>query len=205
MPLARNWTEPALFRVLLSGDRSFFYWTPLTILLFLGTLVAMTQPAQKRVTDSRFPMINPKPFIVLLAAFVVQVYFLASIAGDGVFLGTSFGNRQLTESTVLLVPGLAWLIEAVSKRWRRILIGVGAALCIWNLLLMAQYHRGLVPRNAGADLVTLLKNAILLPQVWPAGVAVFLLGPALLFFVPVMRMPKLAFNWTPLRIGRIVK
>jgi hypothetical protein len=104
----------------------------------------------------------------LCGAFAVQVCALAAMWGRGewlsgtgnfagVFLSRSYGLRDLTESLVVLAPGLAWLLERASG-WRfRLLAGLGLVLVFWNLLLVVQYSRGLLPPMEGlapGDLVT---------------------------------------------------
>ena len=91
---------------------------------------------------------------------MIQVYALAGMWGKGellsstgnfagVFLAGSYGFRDLTESLVVLAPGLAWLLERASG-WRfRLLAGLGFALVFWNLLLVLQYNYGLLPQLDG--------------------------------------------------------
>jgi hypothetical protein len=144
MPVAHNWLHPAWVPVLFSQDRGLFYWTPLALLALAG------YPRVGR--DSRAGL--------LLAAFVLQAYALASISGTGVYLGVAFGFRQLTEALVLLAPGLALLLGKTSPRTGRLLAGLGCALVCWNLLVLCQYRYGWIPADAGADPATLLANAL---------------------------------------------
>jgi hypothetical protein len=140
MAVAHNWLRPAVGHVLFSADRGLFVWTPLALVALLGGLTGLRRadPAAR----------------LLLFAFAVQVYALASVFGTGVYLGVAFGFRQLTESLVLLAPGLAVLLQR-APRW----VGVaGCLLVLWNLLLLAQFRYGLIPADAGADLLTLLAN-----------------------------------------------
>jgi hypothetical protein len=111
---------------------------------------------------------------VLLAAFAVQVYVLASLWGKGeflthmgnhagAFLPRAYGMRHLTEALVALAPGLAFFLERAS-RWRfRLLAGLGFVLVFWNLLLVLQYTYGLIFQDAGLS-----------PQVLGTGVWRFL-------------------------------
>lgn len=145
MPVAHNWLTPAFGQVLLSPNRGLFYWTPLALLACAGF-------ALPRGVCSRSSLI-------LAAAFVLQVYALASVSGQGVYLGVAFGMRQLTESLVLLAPGLALLLGHVSPRGYRLLAGLGCLLVLWNLLLLSQFRYGYLPADAGADVGTMLSNA----------------------------------------------
>jgi hypothetical protein len=142
LSVAHNWLQPAWDQVLFTQNRGLFYWTPLTLLAVVGCVRAARTPA----------------IGLLLAAFLVQVYVLASVSGTGVYLGVAFGFRQLTEALVLLAPGLAMLLAA-SRRTRLLVGGVGCLLVLWNLFLLCQYRYGWIPANAGADPATLLANA----------------------------------------------
>jgi hypothetical protein len=79
--------------------------------------------------------------VILLLAFVLQVYALASLWGKGEYLenvgsfaGTfpspSFGMRQLTVSIAILVPGLARLLELAGRTSLRLL---ASASFSWRL------------------------------------------------------------------------
>jgi hypothetical protein len=157
MPLAHNWLEPAWFRVLLAQDRSLFYWTPLTLLPLLGYLTCFRPGWQPPVLPQRPPSTRG-PLLVLIAACTVQVYFMASVSGPGVFLGAGYGYRQLTEALVLLAPGLALLLESGPLCQRRFVAILGCLLVLWNLLLIDQFWAGFLPANAGVDLGTLCAN-----------------------------------------------
>jgi hypothetical protein len=112
-------------------------------------------------------------------AFVLQVYALASVWGQGefledvgnhagAFLSRSYGMRHLTEVVVVLAPGLALLLERAPRIPFRLLCGVGFLLDLWNLLLVCQYNVELLPPIAGADLQTLLTSTLRFIQIDPA-------------------------------------
>lgn len=134
MPLARNWFAPDVWRVLLSPDRGFFYWTPLVAVAAAGMLVAVA-----RNTDVRRVQVG-----LLALAIAGQVYALAAISGTGVWVGSAFGFRQLTESAVLLAPGLATLF-ALRRRWTVGVVAVCVALVGWNLLMLGAFRYGQLP------------------------------------------------------------
>jgi predicted esterase len=148
--LGRYWLHPSLWTILFSQDRSLFFWTPISLLACAGAFALACRPQQG-------------PARLLLAAFALQVYVLASLWGmgellphvgnaGGVYLARSFGMRHLTESLVVLAPGLAFLLERLSG-WRfRLLAGLGFALVLWNLLLVLQYSFGYLPIDAGLSL-----------------------------------------------------
>jgi hypothetical protein len=179
MPLNHNWWRPHLARVLIESDRSLFYWTPLTLLPVLGYVLCLG-PIGRFLAARSIPR---EPLALLFMAFVTQVYLLASITGSGVYLGSAFGFRQLTEAVVLLAPGLALLLEVTPPRSRRWLIAGCLLVSAWNVLVMAQYHKELLPRAAGASPSMLVMNVASLVGAWPGGTVLFLLfltGPALL-------------------------
>jgi hypothetical protein len=103
---------------------------------------------------------NGEPLALLLAAFALQVYVMASMWGEAVQLGVSFGLRHFTESVAALGPGLAVLLERTSGRRFRIVCGLGCLLTLWNLQLVCQYRYGWIPAAAGAEPGTLLANAL---------------------------------------------
>jgi predicted esterase len=156
-PVTRHWLHPSLWDILLSQDRSLFYWTPITFIACVGAVALALRHLRG-------------PAMVLLAAFIVQVYVLASLWGRGeylpetgnyagVFLSRSYGMRHLTESLVVLAPGLAWLLERLSG-WRfHLLTAVGIGLSFLNLLLILQYSYGFLPRDAGLGLQALVDQS----------------------------------------------
>jgi hypothetical protein len=174
--LAHHWMRPDFYKVLFDSDRSFFYWTPITALALLGLMVgvARRRPPRHAVLCGR-----REPLAILLGAFTIQVYFIACVIGDGVFLGSAFGFRFLTESVVVLAPGLAILLESASNRNRRWLIAGCFLLTIWNAILLGQFHFKILPKDSGAELHTLLSNV---PRLIERGVQylIFLGGPGLL-------------------------
>jgi hypothetical protein len=165
-----HWLTPSLWAILCSQDRSLFYWTPLTVLACAGALACLrqTKPSSDALADPA-PKSSKAPLWILCGAFAVQVYVLAGMWGKGevlpsignlagVFLARSYGFRDLTESLVVLAPGLAWLLERVSG-WRfRLLAGLGYALVLWNLLLVLQFGYGLIPQEAGLGPQALLAS-----------------------------------------------
>jgi len=114
----------------------------------------------------RFP-VSRQPVLILLATFVWQVYALASISGPGVFLGCGYGYRHLTEPLVLLLPGLALLLEEASPWGFRWLCAAGWLLVVWNLSLIGQFCFHLLPRNAGAEPLVLLAGSVRLAWLLP--------------------------------------
>jgi hypothetical protein len=166
MPLAHNWLSPSLWEVLGGQNRSLFYWTPLTALACAGFLYAVRPvrcPADS-TCDAPGPEASTEPLVLLAVAFAIQVYLLASIRGTGVFLGSAYGFRQLTETIVILGPGLALWLDRAGPRTYRWLCMLGCVLALWNLLLVSQYCYYLIPVDSGASPGHLLANLIPLVQ-----------------------------------------
>jgi Dolichyl-phosphate-mannose-protein mannosyltransferase len=149
-----HWLTPSLGALLVSPDRSLFYWTPLALLACVGYACLALEPPSRIVIWADCPqnaMVRTEPALLLLAAFLLQVYVLGSLWGGQVYLGVSFGLRHLTESLAALAPGLALLLERTRRPLFRFLWVLGMALMVWNLLLISQYRYGLVPAAGGAD------------------------------------------------------
>jgi len=64
--VAHHWLSPSLWEVLLSTDRGLVYWTPICALACLGYFVCR-------------PSGRGEPMALLIAAFGLQVYALASV------------------------------------------------------------------------------------------------------------------------------
>lgn len=150
---------PAWGQILWSQDRGLFYWTPLTLLASAGYLHLLGWPHNRSKADA--PTI-PLFFAALLSAgaFLLQVYALASLWGEQLYLGAAYGLRGFTESTVVLAPGLALLLGRAPKPVLGLLLVACTSLVTWNLLLICEYRYGLVPADAGVDLATILGNAV---------------------------------------------
>lgn len=142
---ARNWFDPSLWSVLGSTDRSLFYWTPVTLPAVAGLLYGAVR--------------TRRPALAILAAAVaVQVYAVAALVGDFVYLGWSFGFRFLTETCALLAVGAAVLLDRAGPRAARGLALGGGLLVGWNLLLLGAY-RYCIGGEHGADPAALLALA----------------------------------------------
>jgi hypothetical protein len=178
-PVAHNWLTPSLWQVLFSQDRSFFYWTPVTLLACAASGWMLWHASRPRL---------PTEMVLLAAAFVLQVYAVASVWGEEAYLGVAYGFRPLTESVVVLAPGLAYLLDRASPRWFLLLCAVGCLLVLWNLILITQYRYGWVPAAGGADPATLLANAVRLFRRKHALVlGPVVLGPVLLAWLALAK------------------
>jgi hypothetical protein len=182
IPVGHNWTAPDFARVLLDVDRGLFYWTPLTLVACLGFLCWFRRPLATENTG--------EPLGLLFVAFALQVYVLASLWGEGVQLGVSYGLRHFTETVVVLGPGLALLLARGGPRQFRLVLGLSCLLMLWNLLVICQYRYGWIPAAGGASPGELLGNVprlIARKRFLLVGQA--LAGPALLWLLGRRLMP----------------
>lgn len=190
-----HWWSPSLWEILCSQDRSLFYWTPVSILACIGAAVCLVPTRASDVTSDDFQSGTHKELLViLLAAFAIQVYALASMWGKGaylettgnfagIFLARSYGFRDLTESLIVLAPGLAWLLEHSSQWTFRLLAGLGLALATWNLLLVSLYTNNMIPSEDGASPFTLVTQVVTLIREQPLFLLQAALGPILIAFL----------------------
>ena len=186
-----HWLTPCLWEILLSEDRSLFRWTPVTVVALVGMFGFLIPCRGLRQTPGLKPT-RPcyEPYCLLLLGFGIQVYALASMWGKGdwlqqtdnyggVFLGRSYGFRDLTESLVSLAPGLALLIERSLPGRFWFTCGIGHVLIFWNLLLVCVYNRGLIPGDASVDFGTLWRRSWDLVMYDPLILLQVLAGPVL--------------------------
>jgi len=196
-----HWLTPSLWDVLLSQDRSLFYWTPLALIAFLGLFLGVLR-GLLRNSEARASV---EPLILLFVGFLMQVYALAAMWGQGeyltktensagVFLARSFGFRDLTESLVILVPGLALLLDQIRAHRFQLIRPLAACLIIWNLLLVEGYVSGELPQMSGADFRTLLTKTANVISNEPSMLLLAFMGPVLI------EMVLLADRWTAKRV-----
>jgi hypothetical protein len=134
-----------------------------------------------------------EPLYLLFGAFLVQLYVLASIWGEAVQLGVSYGLRHLTDSLPVLAPALALLLGRPGSRRFRLVGIAGCLLVLWNLLLIAEYRYGLIPAASGADPASLLQGALrLLYRKRLLLLGQVLLGPILLAVLLARSAPQAA-------------
>jgi hypothetical protein len=133
---AQNWLNPSLWTVLGSTDRSLFYWTPITLPALAGMMYMAIRFRRPAVA-------------ILAAAIAVQIYTVSALLGGGVFLGWSFGFRILTETCVLMAPGVAVLLERANPRMSLFVAVGGSLLMCWNLLLLGGYRHCVEGANGG--------------------------------------------------------
>ena len=157
-PVTAHWNRPSLIQVLFSQDRGFFYWTPLAAIALAGYVPLSGMERAEASTDSS-AFTAPKLWLLLLA-FLVHLYVVASVWGGAVQLGAAFGFRQLTECGVLLAPALALLLGRATGRWFSWLVAGCCLAAVWNLLLICQYRYAYIPCEAGASFGELVSNTV---------------------------------------------
>jgi len=134
------WFSPHAMSVLLSSNHGLFFWTPIAALAVAGLAVKVV----------RAPHSTDAPDVKRIAAcmlfmFAAQVYVSGSV--DTWTVAGSFGQRRFVGTTVLLVTGIASLLEEL-RGWLRGAIMTAIVLCIWwNLGLMAQFGAGMMDRQ----------------------------------------------------------
>jgi hypothetical protein len=158
--LSHRWLTPNFRQVLIARDRSLFYWTPITFIALACLLLYGIVRAQNRQAVEAGDAVHFRrgPVALLAGAFILQIYLIAAVYGDGVFLGSAYGFRLLTESLVVLAPGIAMALANAPPVRARLLGAVCCLLVVWNFLLIEQHRHGLVPPEAGATLTTMLTN-----------------------------------------------
>jgi hypothetical protein len=160
---AHNWLRPSLWQVLFATDRSLFYWTPITLLAVAGLVYLMLR-------------VRSAAMAIMIAGITVQIYTISALLGRNVFLGSSFGFRLLTETSVLMAPGMAVLIDRLGRRMGRQLVTLGAVLVAWNLLLLGVYRQGMAGAEGGDPAAMLAMVGLYLHQRPLQGLGLCALG-----------------------------
>jgi len=134
---------PHLLGVLFSPFHGLFVWTPILLPALLGLgLLAVTDGRGRAIA------IGVAAQLCLLSGYVVA-------------FGHGFGQRLFVSSLPAAAVGLAVFIDRIAPRLPRALTVAVAASCVWwNLSLMVQHGLGIVPRNQGVSLGTLIHNQL---------------------------------------------
>jgi hypothetical protein len=124
--LDSHWSD-----VLFSSRHGLFTWTPLVWLALAGTIGY----ARRR----------PLWAVPALIAFLVLTW--TNGAAHDWAGGWAFGGRRFTSILAAFAPGVALALAAACRRPLLVIAPVAAAIVGWNALLMAQYQRGMLPRD----------------------------------------------------------
>jgi hypothetical protein len=156
--------HPYVLHTLFSSRHGLLSWTPVLWAGFLGF----------------FPLLRRRPaFAGPLAAALVVMTYVNMCSGDW-WAGGSFSNRRFDSALPLLALGLAASLEAarrfLTRRPEAALLLAGAAFAAWNLTLVEQVRRGLVPRDDTVDgpvlagqAAQVFSDALGFPTTWPAS------------------------------------
>jgi hypothetical protein len=151
------WTAPNAWRVLMSPDNGWFFWSPIALPALIG-LIALALGYAGR--DHRWVG------AICLVMVASQIYVSGSLntwAGAG-----SFGQRRLVGLTIFLVIGLAALLHVVRTGWLRVALNAVLVLAIWwNLGLIAQFATGLMDRNRVEPARNAYNNFVTIPRQFP--------------------------------------
>lgn len=131
---AGNFTSTfAVLRVLFSTDRGLFLWHPALLFGFAGLLLMLRR---ERLLPA-FLLFHFGTQLALVSAWAMPTGALA------------FGARLLMQSLPAFGVGLAACVDWLLGRGvrRRVVVAAAAILVIWNMLLIAQYAVGTIPRG----------------------------------------------------------
>lgn len=161
-----TWTAPNAWRVLISPENGWFFWTPLALPALIG-LIALTCGYGSRaggatVRDTERRWIGG----ICLVMLASQIYVSGSL--NTWMSAGSFGQRRLVGLTIFLVIGLAALLQMIRTGWPRLAVNTIIVVSIWwNLGLIAQFATGLMDRNRMEPLRNAYHNFVTIPVEFP--------------------------------------
>ncbi len=163
-----TWTAPNAWRVLVSPDNGWFFWTPIALPALTGLVAFALGAGRATAGSARVPHDDRRWIgLVCLVMVATQIYVSGSLdtwAGAG-----SFGQRRLVGLTIFLVIGLAVLLQLVRERWPRLILLTFIALSVWwNLGLIAQFGMGLMDRRRVEPARNAYHNFVTIPREFPA-------------------------------------
>jgi hypothetical protein len=163
---------PYLLGVLFSSFHGLFVWSPILLPAFIGLGLLATGDGRGRA---------------MAVALAAELYLLSAYA---VAFGHGFGQRLFVSSLPIATVGLAVFTERMAPRLPR-LAAVGAVAAVWwNLSLMVQHSTGMIPRNEGVSLRTLVQNQLIgVPRRLPTVVGRYLFDRGSLYKVDPLRRP----------------
>jgi hypothetical protein len=156
-------TYPRGLDAFFSSRHGLLFWTPVLWAGFLGYVSLCRR--ERRLATALLP-----PLLVLCAA--------NAWSGDdveGAFSSSRF-DSALPFLALGLATSLAWIRDTASRKPGRVLAGGFALVVAWNLLLMEQYRRRLVPADDTVSFprvtetnARLLSETVGTPLAWPAN------------------------------------
>jgi hypothetical protein len=156
--------HPYVLQTLFSSRHGLFSWTPVFWAGYLGFL-----PLLRRRPALAWPLLVP----------LVLMTYVNMCSGDW-WAGGSFSNRRFDSLLPILAFGLAAAVDVLRTALRRrpqfVLAGAALPFVAWNLALVEQVRRGLVPRDDTVAFPTLVgrsaqvvAEAVGSPTTWPAS------------------------------------
>ncbi len=139
------WTSPRLWDTLWSANHGWWSWTPLALVACIGWGLAWRHHVLR-------------PLFGASAVFYLVVASYQNWHGQ-----SSFGNRFFVSLTVLLVIGLAALLDWAAARtsWRRLALPLGA-LVIWNAGFIFQWGTNIIPNRGPVSFRQVASNQVLI-------------------------------------------
>lgn len=164
-------SAPYLAGVFFSPFHGLFVWSPILVPAFVGLALLATGDGRGRS---------------IALGVAAQIYLLS---GYIVAFGHGFGQRLFVSSLPAMAIGLAVFAERMAPRVpRQAIVGAAALSIWWNLSLMIQHGIGLIPRNEGVSLSTLIRNQIIeVPRRAPATMGRYLFDRKSLYKVDPSR------------------
>ena len=162
-----TWTSPNAWRVLISPDNGWFFWTPLALPALAGLIaLALGYPRHDESDKDDAPRDRRWIAIICVVMVASQIYVGGSLdtwAGAG-----SFGQRRLIGLTVFLIIGLAALYQIVRNGWPRHVLTALVLLSVWwNLGLTAQFGTGTMSRRRVEPARNAYTTFVTLPREMP--------------------------------------
>lgn len=124
-----NWLSPNFLPMLFSDYHGMLPWTPLYAVAIIGLIMGVRT--------------RPRLYGALLAVFVSQLYVNA--ANEVWWSGGSFGNRRMTDYSIVVAWGLLPLFTHARRYVRVGSTVMTIACCAWTMTLLLAERRLLVP------------------------------------------------------------
>lgn len=164
---------PQLVSLFVSPFHGLLVWSPILLPAFAGLVVLAVADGRGRA---------------LALAVALELYLLA---GYAVAFGHGFGQRLFVGALPAAAAGLAALCAWIAATRALRPFAAAAALAVWwNLSLVVQYGTGMIPRDRGVDLATLVRNQLVrVPALLPDVARRYVFARGSLYHVDPQRSP----------------
>ena len=133
-----TWTSPHALQILLSPEHGLVFWTPLVVVALAGVVLL--------VADRGRPDRTRAFALCLLLMTVAEIYVVGSL--ESWTAAGAFGQRRFVGLTVVLVVGLARMLDGAPSRVRRGAVATLVVVCVWwNVALAVQFGAGMMDRQ----------------------------------------------------------